>query len=106
MSEKCFNVGKQRFAVVNDQKKPGMMIVLGNYPDRPAFTKTVRAGSGGNIWQRLPKGRLTNDVNTHVNLKNRLCLRSRSERDLFIKNYNNVATRSLSGNSPELDHVV
>lgn len=77
---KQFKIGKKRFAVIEDHDNLDMLIVMANYSDRPAHVKTVKAGSGGYIWQRLPK----NGPISHAELKSKFCLRSISERERFL----------------------
>jgi len=80
---KQFKIDKKRFAAIENPEQQEMLIVLANYSDRPAHMKTVQAGSGGYIWQRLPK---TGPI-SHAELKSKFCLRSKSEREQFIANW-------------------
>ena len=81
---KQFNIGKKWFVVIKDKNNSRKLIVLANYSDRPAYTETVKAGSGGYIWQRLPNGALANCQSTHDELNRKFCLKTKSERDRFI----------------------
>jgi len=77
---KQFKVGKKRFAAIEDTDHPDMLVVLANYSDRPAYTKTVNAGCGGYIWQRLSQ----NGPISHAELKSKFCLNSKSESERFL----------------------
>jgi len=77
---KQFKIGRKRFAAFEDPHNNGMLIILANYSDRPAYTETVKAGSGGYIWQRLPK----NGSFSHADLKSKFCLKSISDRERFL----------------------
>ena len=84
---KQFKIGNKQFTAIADPSKSENLIVLANYSDRPAYTETVHAGSGGYIWQRLPAGQLRNDLTTHGVLRTKLCLKLMSERDRFTQNW-------------------
>jgi len=81
--KKQFKIGKKRFTAIEYPDHPDMLIVMANYSDRPAHMETVHAGSGGYIWQKLPKA----GPISHAELESKFCLRTKSEQDRFISNW-------------------
>jgi len=84
---KQFKIGNKQFTAIADPSKSENLIVLANYSDRPAYTETVHAGSGGYLWQYMAEGQLSNTPETHNMLVKKFGLRLKSERDQFIRNW-------------------